>query len=246
MEIEGSPESNTIILSPNKFRYLVTDDASDFNNEFNDNVKVSVVNNAQKVHERRKTEKKKRPQVVTNKYPERNIKINHTVKSVPGNSSYSNMTNHGKKVLILSDSICGRINMKKLNQALKHAHAVKKIYPGATPEDLEHYCIKPLRDIKPDVVILTIGTNKIGIDDPFKISKEIFNIVNICKDHGVNKIFVSSITCRPEYPRIVEDINNILRARQVLYDYELIYNDDITADFIWKDKLHLSDRVREF
>ena len=98
---------------------------------------------------------------------------------------------------------------------MKYAHAVKKIYPGATSRDLEHYCPKPLNDIKPDIVIINIGTNKIGIDDPFEISKDINRIVKICKDHGVNKVLVSSITCRPGHPRLVEDLNNILRARQL-------------------------------
>ena len=117
-------------------------------------------------------EKEKRPQIVTNKCPERNVIINHTKKIVPGNSSYSNTTSQGKKILILSNSICGRINISKLNEALKSAHAVKKIYPGATPKELEHYCLKPLNDIKPDIAIINIGTNKIGIDDPFEISKD--------------------------------------------------------------------------
>ena len=129
------------ILSPNKFRFLVTDDASDFTDEINDNVEVSVVNNAHKVAER-KMEKEKRPQIVTNKYPERNVIIYHTKKTVPGNSSYSNMRSQGTKILILPDSICGRIYISKLNEALKSTHAVKKIYPGATPKELEHYCLK--------------------------------------------------------------------------------------------------------
>ena len=66
--------------------------------------------------------------------------------------------------------------------------------------------------------------------------------MKICKDHGVNKVLVLSITCRPGHPRLVEGLNNILRARQLTYDYELIYNENITADFIWKDRLHLSNR----
>ena len=229
------------IVSPNKYRSLVIDDASDFNTEFENNyVFVAVID---KVHPtQHKVEVNKRPQVVTNKNPERNINRKHTKKTVPGNSLYSNITSYGKKVLILSDSICGRINIKKLNESLKYAQAVKKIYPGATPKDLEHYCLKPLNYIKPDIVVLNIGTNKIGIDDPFEISSDIYRIVKTCKVHGVKKVSVSSITCRPGHPRLVEDLNNILRARQILHDYELIYNDNITADFIWKDRLHLSNR----
>ena len=40
-------------------------------------------------------------------------------------------------MLILSDSICGRVNINKLNESRKYAHAVKILYPGATPKDLE-------------------------------------------------------------------------------------------------------------
>ena len=111
------------ILLPNKYRYLVTDDVSDFDKEFNNNIRVSVVD---KVHmaTQRKIEKNKRPQVVTNKYPERNIIRNHTMKTEP-------------RLMI---------------------------------------CPKPLNDIKLDIVIINIGSNKIGIDDPFEISKDINSI----------------------------------------------------------------------
>ena len=122
--------------------------------------------------------------------------------------------------------------MKRFNEALKYAHAVRKIYPGATPKMLEHYCVKSLTDEKPDIVIINIGTNRIGIDNPFEISMDLANIVIICKDHGNNTVFVSSITCRPEIPRLVEDLNNILRARQTTFDYEVIYNDNITEEHI--------------
>ena len=131
---------------------------------------------------------------------------------------------------------------KQIKRSPEIRPCCKKIYPGATPKDLEYYCPKPLNDIKPDIVIINIGTNKIGIDDPFEISKDINRIVKICKDHGVNKVLMSSITCRPGHPRLVEDLNNILRARQLTYDYALICNENITADFIWKDRIHLGNR----
>ena len=56
------------ILSLNKYRSLVIDDMSDFDNEFEKKVKISVYDSVHNVTQR-EVQKKKRPQMVTNKYP---------------------------------------------------------------------------------------------------------------------------------------------------------------------------------
>ena len=132
-----------------------------------------------------------------------------------------------------------------LNCVLKNKHVYRKLYPGATPQDLQHYCTRTLDMDKPDIVIINVGTNSIGTDDPFTIAREIIKIVKICHERGCNKVFVSAITHRPNYPDVVEQLNNVLRAWQLNHDYEIIYNDNIKTNCLSYDNLHLNKRGKE-
>ena len=50
---------------------------------------------------------------------------------VPGNSTYANMAADGKKVLILSDSMCGKMRfIPSLNKGLNNKKAYRKYFPG--------------------------------------------------------------------------------------------------------------------
>ena len=79
---------------------------------------------------------KKRPNVVVNKYPERDT----VRRAVPGNSTHANI-NQRKKILLLSDSILGHIKIRKFNRDLLNGHAYKKYFPGAKPSEIAYYCI---------------------------------------------------------------------------------------------------------
>ena len=164
----------------------------------------------------------------------------------PGNSNYASVTNLGKKVLILTDSICGRIKLRELNKNINNKHVYRKSFPGATPTELAHYCIPTLRDDQPDEVIIHIGTNSLFRDDNFKMVDEILNIVDICKRYGVNDVFVSEITYRNQYINNVYEVNNILRSKQFLNDFIFIDNENINPQHIWKDKIHLNDEGTSF
>ena len=129
----------------------------------------------------------------------------------PGNSSYAEMTERGKKVAILSDSMCKHIDLKGLNRAMENKEAYKKIFLGATAEDLNFYSLRTLVTDRPDIGVVHAGTNNIGKDDPFNIAKEITEIVNTCKIQGCSKVFVSGIIDRPDYSEDVQMLNNILK-----------------------------------
>ena len=164
----------------------------------------------------------------------------HSIKHIPGNSSYSNISRRGKKVALLSDSMCHGLNIPRLNRQLKNKNAFKKIHPGATPLDLNYYSKRTLEMEKPDICIIHVGTNKIGKDEPFDIAKGIVETVKTCHEFGANTVYVSSIIYREDYPDIVVQLNNILRSWQITYDYTLIYNDNIDANCLAGDRHHLS------
>ena len=131
-------------------------------------------------------------------------------KHIPGNSSYSGMAVHGKKVAIISDSMCRGVKPYILNRAIENKHSYKKIFPGATPGDLNYYSVRTLEKDKPDICIIHGGTNRIGKDDPFNIAKEIVETVQTCKEKGCNTVFVSGIINRPDHSDQVKILNNIL------------------------------------
>lgn len=237
-------------------RTLITDDDSDTDNEAviinhqstsfaeAQSRKATSVANTQRNDNFTKVQKR-RPAFVTNKFPERDRKPYRTTKHVPGNSAYAAITQRGKKVAIISDSICGGMNMAKLNRELKNKHAYKRLFPGVTPDDLQYYCLRTLEKDKPDIAIINVGTNNIGKEDPFNIASEIIKVVKLCQERGCNKVYVSSIIHRPDYPDMVVQLNNILHQWQFHHDYELIYNDNINSTCICNDKIHLNYKGKD-
>ena len=93
---------------------------------------------------------------------------------------------------------------------------------------------------KPDVVVIHAGTINYFNDDVNKIADEIFNLVNICQSYGVNDVFVSGLTFRNRHQSKVRELNNILNKSKFLYGFSFINNDNILAQDICKDDLHLN------
>ena len=146
---------------------------------------------------------KRRPNAVINEKPESDNTKFHDLKHVPGNSSYADVSSKGKKILIISDSMCSRIKMKEFNSYTKNGYAYRKTFPSATVNELAHYCIPTLLEDKPDTVIIHIGTNNVTKQNPSDISQELTNMVSICHNYGVNDVFISSILFRPNFNEIV-------------------------------------------
>ena len=201
----------TDITLHNNLRTLITDENSDFDNEFDDNNVTKNHNNSQVNCNPIYT----RPTVVVNQKPG-NDKLDYKNPThVPGNSNYANLTKSGKKILILTDSICGRIRMKEFNVHVRNGYAYRKAFPGATPKELAHYCIPTLLEDKPDIVIINAGTNSLNKNDLFEIADDISNVANICRSYGMNDVYVLSITYRQQYQKLITDLNNILRSKQL-------------------------------
>ena len=172
--------------------------------------------------------------------------VNQEKFTVPGNSTYANMVSKGKKVAIYGDSIIKRIKVNEFNKHISGT-ALKKSFPGANCEEINHYIDYSLRNDRPDCVIIHAGTNDLGNKNESKdnktIANEIMEIARKCKANGVNQIFISGITCRSgfEVTRKLKDINDKVRNMCVQEKFNYICNDEITTDFLWRDGLHLLD-----
>ena len=128
------------------------------------------------------------------------------MKFLPGNSTYASVINKGKKIAILSDSLCSGIKLHEFNHYIKNGYAYRKLFLGATIKDLDHHCELSLRDDKPDACVINIGSNNLGKDQPYEIAKQIINIVNKCHEYGVNKVYVSSIPMRMGKEQDVQEV----------------------------------------
>lgn len=187
-------------------------------------------------HEKREEKHEKREE----KHKEREKKRSLTKDST--SSSTDRTTNQPKKVCILSDSICDGIDIRKLNNALKGKVAYKKIYPDATPGDVNYNATKTLKTDKPDICIIHVGTSIIGREDPFIIAGDIMKIVKTCKDKGCDDVFVSGIVYRGDFPDQVMYVNNILRQWQKANKYTFIFNENIDSSCLSFDTRFLNQR----
>ena len=223
-------------ISENYYRTLIVDTESDFEKEFANNIPAPIVHNS---NQRKYKENIKRPNpVVNNKQENDNIKYK-SPKHIHGNTSNTNKTS-GKKILISSDSICSRIKMKEFNRESKNGHAYRKQFPGATSQEMAHYCIPTLINENPDTVIIHTGTNDLRNIENDEIINNIMNIVELCGNHGAKNVYVSAITFREQFDEKVSSINNFLQHKQTLHNFTFIENNNITHEHIWKDKIHLN------
>ena len=133
----------------------------------------------------------KRPNPVVNNNQE-NDQMKH-------NSSYASRAASAKKLLILCGSICSRIKMKEFNRELKNGHAYRKQFPGASSQEMAHYCIPTVRKDSPNTVIIQTGMNDLRNKEDEEIIKNIVDIVEICERNGANNVYVSAITFREQF-----------------------------------------------
>ena len=144
--------------------------------------------------------------------------------------------------MILSDSMCGRVRVPVLNKTLKNKKVYKKFFPGATPDDVYHYCTRTLSRDKPDIAVIHVGTNTVKDEDPFEIARSIVKIVETCKDYGTNSVFVSGVVYRPDAVEDVSQLNSVLYQWSFLHGYTFISNENIKYDCLDRDELHLNFR----
>ena len=207
--------------------------------------------------------KQRRSNVVVNKYPERD---NGWRKTVPGNSSFSDIVKHGKKVALFSDSICNRFSEWKMNSKIANCKVKKKSFPGATALDLAEHHVHPyFKRNSPDTAIIHAGANDIlqlgdedgGLTDELMevVCTNILTCGMVCKQYGTNRVCISAVlpARSKNYQLSAIHINHKLESmcREVGFDF--IRNNNIIYEkptklydgLFYKDGLHLNENGRE-
>ena len=182
----------------------------------------------------------KHPTFITNNFPE-NDKITYKPTVVPGHSTYAERAGKGKKIALITDSLCGRLKMKELSQHISDGYIYRKAFHGATSQEINFYGELTLIIDKPDAVIINAGSNDLSRNDSEWTKSNILNIVDMCHKYGTSKVFVSAIPFRENSIEQVRDINEYLRSQQNIKNFVFIDNGNIGAGDIWKDGIHLNN-----
>ena len=166
-------------------------------------------------------------------------------KNVQRTSNIGN-PNNNKKLLACRDSHVKRLSKLLVNNSLKKSHAVLKNFDGTNIKRLSHHILPYLHEGKPDSVILHIGTNDIqpNMDStPEKLSDEIINLSQICKQSGVKNVYVSLILPKNDSRLLhfISKVSNLLADKCKRYDVIFISNENIRTGCLGKDGIQLND-----
>ena len=101
---------------------------------------------------------------------------------------------------------------------------------------------------KPDIVIIHIGSNdaneaNVKKDNAIEIAQTILRTAIICKETGVNHVFISGILPKHnlKLTKFVRKVNDILKDFCISNsdNINFILNDSITIEFVSDDGVHL-------
>ena len=94
------------------------------------------------------------------------------------------------------------------------------------------------------VVLLHVRTNdKLSNANDAELINHIINIGLNCKNHGVSKVFISSMLVKknPKLNSVIQRVNDKLRELYEINGFLFVNNDMITTDHLWRDGIHLQD-----
>ena len=132
----------------------------------------------------------------------------------------------------------------------KDEKIIFKRFPGHTAEEMSFYAEKPLRDQKPEKVVIVAGTNDLTRDmfekecvDEFAVVESLMKIGRTAREYGAKMIHISSIMVRRGnwYRGVVEKVNDLLYMACVAENFLYMDQADITmAHISSSDGVHLN------
>ena len=159
----------TNIFSPN--RYQLLEPTSEKNELVSENIQntesLRLSGNENELNRNRnvltsQNTGNKRPSVVVNKHPERQIDFSRPP-VVPGTKLFNKVSLPSKDqryVLILTDSVPKGSLIRELNTFIKNGKTKMVSFPGATSKKILHYLDVHLTNSSADAVILHAGVNR--------------------------------------------------------------------------------------
>ena len=167
---------------------------------------------------------------------------------VPGNRTYSDVVQYGKKIVIFGDSHMKTVNRSKLNFNI-NGKAQIKFFRGVNSEQLEYYVIPTVIKEKPDSVVIVVGSNDVNFDNvkysnPRIIAEKILKVAEKCKELGVDDVTISSVFIKRNLTlgKFIRNLNIVLEKLCISRGFKFMNNDNITTNFVSDDGVHL-DRL---
>ena len=193
---------------------------------------------------------------IADQKPENNtiLSYRHT-RTVPGNSTYSNITRNGKRILVVGDSMLRWVKGRKLTDGITNGVAFVKAFTGSTAKELTKYHIQPfLEKGGVDTAVIHVGTNSIPKqkywiagepmeteEDAEEVAEGILELARECREKGINDIFINSIVHRQKYhDRKVNTVNALIERKCHENGFIYISNDFIDSSFLAADGLHFN------
>ena len=134
------------------------------------------------------------------------------------------------------------IRTKEVNSQLHNSLAKLRLFPGATLNHLKYYVV-PSLDGTPDRIVLDGGCNDVNNKNSTleKTANEIGDMAILCRNNGVNDIFISAMICRSGkfLNEKLKRINFLLKLICEENEYFFIDNSNIEIRYLWKDGIHL-------
>ena len=138
--------------------------------------------------------------------------------------------------------------MKRFNNAYSHGTARFQRFHGGHVDYIKEYVKTHLIREKPDTVIIQMGGNDLhrgDLRDPAtitSIANDIIETAQTCRAHGVQHVFVSSVTVRRARWTwdICEALNKAIQGQCSLYGFHFYDNSNITTHDLY-DNVHLND-----
>ena len=113
-------------------------------------------------------------------------------------------------------------------------------FPGATTQDMEYF-LKPLMNREPNHIVLHVGTNNLGEQEPQEIAEKIQILAKQITELGIGSSVSSIITGRDGLSEKASKVNVILK-KNLPSKIELIDHSSITEGHLNGSGLHLNQR----
>ena len=151
--------------------------------------------------------------------------------------------------MIICDSTPSRININQIkeNIDLSEEEVIFKRFPGQTADEIGYYAPKPLRDVKPDQVVVIAGTNDMNravysgkAINEYEIVESLKKIGHAARDSGATRIHISGVLVRwgQQYKNGLVRINNLLKEMCREEKFIFMDQEDITSAHIAGDGIH--------
>ena len=177
--------------------------------------------------------KHQRPQLVTNKNPEKQHSFSTKSKYAPEKKPTSpSHEKSSKENIVFGDSIqnFSKSTKNEINTKLvSRGRAKFKYFPVATSNDLLHYIDSTLEDIR-----------------KYYLLENIQKMVKKCESYGIEKVLISGLIFATRYSEnILIDYNRLSKILCDVNGYFYIDNGKITLNQLFGDGLHLLENGKQ-